>query len=119
MSAESAHRWAANLKQEGIMQQESRSDFTNERENENHSLERQSSMELAEYVFMLDQGMWHGYLKGYPNFEAYGKSFEELQLKLHQLHPDLSSSTSSSVCSNAALLYWDWQRRFLEFRNKG
>jgi hypothetical protein len=119
MPAESPHRWAASPKQGGIMRQDSRSDFTKEPENENPSLERQSSMELAEYVFMPDQEMWHGYLKGYPNFEAYGESFEELQLKLHQLHPDLSSSTSSSVCSNAALLYWDWQRRFLEFRNKG
>ena len=72
------------------MRQEFRSDFTKEPENENPSLERQSSMELAEYVFMPDQEMWHGYLKGYPNFEAYGESFEELQLKLHQLHPDLS-----------------------------
>ena len=101
------------------MRQDPSSDFTKERENEDHSLEGQSSMELTEYIFMPDQGMWHGHLKGHPNFQACGESFEELQLKLHQTHPDLSGSTSSPVCSDTALLYWDWQRRFLEFRNEG
>lgn len=100
------------------MRQEPRSDFTKERENENPSLEWQSSMELAEYVFMPDQGLWRGYLKGFPDCQAYGKSFEELQLKLHQLRPDLSTSTSASACSDMALLYWDWQRRFFEFHSE-
>ena len=99
------------------MRREAASDFTKERENENHPIERQSSMDLTEYVFMPDQGMWHGYLKGCPNFEAYGKSFEELQVKLHQLHLDPNRSISPSVCSEGALLCWDWQREFLRFRN--
>jgi hypothetical protein len=72
------------------MRQDPSSDYTKERENEDHSLERPSSMELAEYVFMPDQGMWRGYLKSYPGYQTKGRSFEELQFNLHQLHLDLS-----------------------------
>ncbi|MBX3331199.1 MAG: hypothetical protein KF722_12400 [Nitrospira sp.] len=93
------------------MRQEDPSDFTKGWDNENHPFERQSNMESAEYVFMPEQGMWHGYLKGCPNFEAYGESFEALQLKLNRLHPDPTGSISPSTCSDTALLCWDWQRR--------
>jgi hypothetical protein len=68
-------------------------------------------MELTEYIFVPEQRIWRGYPKHYPEHQAYGKSFEELQLKLHQLRRGLSHSTSSSVCSNAALLCWYWQQR--------
>ena len=62
------------------MRQEYNGNFTRERENENHSLERRSNMQLAKYVLIPTQGMWHNYVKDYSNFQAYGESFEELQL---------------------------------------
>ena len=93
------------------MREDPSNDFTKERDNGDYSLERQSSMKLAKYVFMPDQGMWHGYLKGCTNFEEYGESFEELQLKLNRLQPELTGSFSSSACSDTALLYWDSERR--------
>src|SRR6185437_8579769 len=80
-------------------------------ESENYSVENRFSVGLAEYMFIPYQGIWSGPLKGYPDFRAYAESFEELQRKLHQLHPDLNDAISSSVCSNAALLCWDWKRR--------
>jgi hypothetical protein len=61
-------------------------------------------MELTEYMFLPDPGVWCGYLRGFPDYGEYGKSFEELLVKLHQLHRDLNRSTSSSVCSDATLL---------------
>jgi len=76
-------------------------------------------MELMEYIFLPGERIWRGCTKGYPDYQVYAKSFEELQLKLNQLHPDLSGSNSSSVCSNAALLYWDWQRRISHIPSKG
>lgn len=39
---------------------------------------------------MQDGNGWRGYLEGYPEHEIYGKSFEELQFKLWQLHQDLT-----------------------------
>jgi hypothetical protein len=101
------------------MRQDPSSDFTKERENKDHSLERQSSMELAEYVFMPDREMWHGYLKGCPNFEAYGESFEELQLMLNRLHPDPTGSFSSSACSDTACFAAIGNDEFLEFCDEG
>ena len=101
------------------MRQDSCSAFMEGWHDNNHPFERQSSMELAEYVFMPDQGMWHGYLKGSPPFEAYGESFEELQLKLTRLPPDPTGSISSSASSDVALLCWDWQRRISRIRNEG
>lgn len=93
------------------MRQGHSSDVAKEHENGPYYFGNKAIMELTEYMFIPDQGLWRGYLKGYPACQAYGESFEELQLKLHQLHPDLSVSTSSSVCSNAVLLCWDRQRR--------
>lgn len=86
------------------------SDVAKEHENGPYYFGNKAIMELTGYMFIPDQGLWLRYLKGYPARQAYGESFEELQLKLHQLHPDLSASTSSSACSNAALLCRDWQR---------
>ena len=79
-------------------------------------LEIRFIMELVEYIFSPDEGMWRGYLRGHPAYHTYSESFEELRLKLHQLHPDQNGSISSSICSNTALLYWD-RRRFLDFRD--
>lgn len=101
------------------MRQDSCNAFMEGWHDKSHPLERQPSMELAEYVFMPDQGMWHGYLKGCPTFEAYGDSFEELQLKLTRLYPDSTGSISSSASSDTALLCWDWQRRISRIRDEG
>lgn len=68
-------------------------------------------MEFMTYIFQHDQSQWCGFPKEYPDYQAHGESFEELQLKLHRLRLDLNHPTSSSACSNAALLSWYWQRR--------
>ena len=43
---------------------------------------------------MQDGNGWRGYLEGYPEHETYGESFEELQIKLWQLHQDLIAQES-------------------------
>jgi len=85
--------------------------LTKKRVNGGDSLGLGSGMKLTTYIFIQDQGKWCGYPKDYPLYLAHGESFEELQLKLHQLHLDLSRSTSSSGCSNTALLNWYRQRQ--------
>jgi hypothetical protein len=63
-------------------------------------------MELVEYILSPDEGMWRGYLRSHSAHHTYGESFEELRMKLNQLHPDQNGSISSSICSSKALLYW-------------
>jgi hypothetical protein len=46
-------------------------------------------MHSTKYIIMQDGNGWRGYLEGYPEHEAYGESFEDLQIKLWQLHQDL------------------------------
>lgn len=82
-----------------------------ERINGSYSSGRRSGMELATCIFIPDLGKWCGYPKDHPHYQAYGESFEELQLKLHKLHRDLSQSAPPSLCSNTALLCWYWQRQ--------
>lgn len=43
---------------------------------------------------MQDGDGWRGYLEGYPEHEAYGESFEALQVKLWQLHQELLTQES-------------------------
>lgn len=95
------------------MRQGHSNNFSNERKGENCSVGRQSSIELLEYIFNPDQGMWCGYVKSDPDYQVSGKSFEELQVKLQQLHLDPRLSASSSVCSDKALIYWYWQKRMV------
>lgn len=54
-------------------------------------------MELMDYMFLPDEEVWRGYPKAHPDYQAFGKSFEELRLNLHHLHLDLTRSTSSST----------------------
>lgn len=54
-------------------------------------------MELVDYMFLPDQEIWRGYPKAHPDYQAYGKSFEELQLKLRHLRLGLTRSTNSST----------------------
>jgi hypothetical protein len=50
-------------------------------------------MRSTKYIIVQDGDGWRGYLEGYQEQEAYGESFEELQIKLWQLHQDLISQT--------------------------
>ena len=46
------------------------------------------------YIIMQDGNGWRGYLEGYPEQEIYGESFEDLQIKLWQLHQELIAQES-------------------------
>lgn len=46
-------------------------------ERENYSLEHQSSVGLAGYIFIPHQGIWRGYLEEHPACQACNQSFEE------------------------------------------
>ena len=46
-------------------------------------------MQSTKYIIIQDGNGWRGYLQGYPEHEAYGESFEDLQIKLWQLHQEL------------------------------
>ncbi|MDK2741389.1 MAG: hypothetical protein H8K03_14315 [Nitrospira sp.] len=48
-------------------------------------------MHSTKYIILQEQNGWRGYLEGYPEFEAHGNSFEELQFKLWQLHQELTA----------------------------
>ncbi len=87
------------------------SGLTKEQGNGSDSLGRRSGMEWTTYTLFHDQGRWCGYLKGHPDYQVHGESFEELQLKLHELHLDLRRSPLPSACSNAILLRWYEARR--------
>ncbi|MDF0673974.1 MAG: hypothetical protein P0120_06485 [Nitrospira sp.] len=46
-------------------------------------------MQSTKYIIMQDGNGWRGYLQGYPEHETHGDSFEDLQVKLWQLHQEL------------------------------
>ncbi len=48
------------------------------------------SMRSSKYILWQDDNGWRGYLQGYPEYEVQGESFEELQVKLWQLHQELT-----------------------------
>ena len=47
-------------------------------------------MRSSKYILWQDDNGWRGYIQGYPEYEAQGESFEELQAKLWQLHQELT-----------------------------
>ena len=47
-------------------------------------------MHATKYILWEEQGRWCGYLQGYPERMAHGKSFEDLQFKLRDLQRDLA-----------------------------
>jgi len=47
-------------------------------------------MRSSKYILWQDTNGWRGYLEGYPEYEVQGESFEELQVKLWQLHQELT-----------------------------
>jgi hypothetical protein len=51
-------------------------------------------MHSTKYIIMQDGNGWRGYLEGYPEHETYGESFEDLQIKLWQLHQGLIAQES-------------------------
>jgi hypothetical protein len=51
-------------------------------------------MRSTKYIIVQDGDGWRGYLEGYQEQEAYGESFEELQIKLWQLHQELIAQES-------------------------
>ncbi len=69
---------------------------------ENCSLEHQSNMGLAEYIFISHQRICRGYLEGYPACQACDQSFEEPATKApsrtRTSRPE--PPTISSPCSN-------------------
>jgi hypothetical protein len=50
-------------------------------------------MHSTKYIIFQEENGWRGYLEGYPEYEVQGESFEELQVKLWQLHQELSSQS--------------------------
>jgi hypothetical protein len=50
-------------------------------------------MRSSKYILWQDDNGWRGYLEGYPEYEAHGESFEELHVKLWQLHQELSGQS--------------------------
>ncbi|HMS84108.1 MAG TPA: hypothetical protein PKD12_10695 [Nitrospira sp.] len=48
-------------------------------------------MRSSKYILWQDDNGWRGYIQGYPEYEAQGESFEELQAKLWQLHQELTA----------------------------
>ena len=50
-------------------------------------------MRSSKYILWQDDNGWRGYLEGYPEYEVRGESFEELQVKLWQLHQELSGQS--------------------------
>ncbi len=48
-------------------------------------------MRSSKYILWQDDNGWRGYLEGYPEYEVQSESFEELQVKLWQLHQELTS----------------------------
>ena len=51
-------------------------------------------MHSMKYIIMQDGNGWRGYLEGYQEHEIYGESFEDLQIKLWQLHQELVAQES-------------------------
>jgi len=50
-------------------------------------------MRSSKYILWQDDNGWRGYLEGYPEYEVQGESFEELQVKLWQLHQEFSGQS--------------------------
>jgi len=53
-------------------------------------------MRSSKYILWQDDNGWRGYLEGHPEYEVQGESFEELQVKLWQLHQELTGQHHES-----------------------
>lgn len=54
-------------------------------------------MDIALYTVWQDQGQWRGFLRDYPDHQAQGESFEDLELKLCRLHHDLTTRKKTGL----------------------
>jgi len=48
-------------------------------------------MRSTKYIIWEEEGQWHGYLQDYPDLPTQGDSFEDLQMKLSDLHCEISN----------------------------
>jgi hypothetical protein len=51
------------------------------------------TMHATKYIIWEEDGQWHGYLQDYPNLPTQGDSFEDLQMKLSDLHCEMTNGT--------------------------
>ena len=51
-------------------------------------------MQDIEYIFWEEDGVWMGYLKDFPDHWTQGKTLEDLNEHLRDLHSDLTSGQS-------------------------
>lgn len=56
-------------------------------------------MRSSKYILWQDDNGWRGYLQSHPEYEVQGESFEELQVKLWQLHQELNGQHQESELS--------------------
>lgn len=47
----------------------------------------------TKYIIWEEDGQWHGYLQDYPDLRTQGDTFEDLQMKLFELHCDITNGT--------------------------
>ena len=50
-------------------------------------------MRATKYIIWEEDGQWHGYLQDYPDLPTQGDSFEDLQMKLSDLHCEMTNGT--------------------------
>jgi hypothetical protein len=48
-------------------------------------------MRSTRYIIWEEEGQWHGYLQDYPDLPTQGDSFEDLQMKLSDLHYEITN----------------------------
>jgi hypothetical protein len=48
-------------------------------------------MRATKYIIWEEEGQWHGYLQDYPDLPTQGESFEDLQMKLSDLHYEITN----------------------------
>jgi hypothetical protein len=68
-------------------------------------------MQPAKYNLWQDDKGWRGYLDGYPEYEIEGESFQELQVKLWQLHQDLTDDERLRATQSRPMSHAQVKRR--------
>ena len=60
-------------------------------------------MEKRKYIYWKDEDMWIGYLEDYPDYMTQGKTIEELEENLRDIHDELNSGAIPCVRKVAEL----------------
>lgn len=60
-------------------------------------------MSTANYVYWQDEGIWLGYLEGYPDYRTQGETREELEENLRDIHKELTGGSIPCVRGVAQL----------------